>query len=70
MSSSFGTLFRVTTFGESHGQGVGAVIDGCPPKIPLDETDIQPQLDRRRPAQSRLTTTRKEADRAKRSVHR
>jgi len=63
MSSSFGTLFRVTTFGESHGQGVGAVIDGCPPKIPLDETDIQPQLDRRRPAQSELTTTRKEADR-------
>jgi len=63
MSSSFGTLFRVTTFGESHGQGVGAVIDGCPPKIPLDETDIQPQLDRRRPAQSELTTPRKEADR-------
>lgn len=63
MSSSFGTLFRVTTFGESHGQGVGAVIDGCPPKLPLDETDIQPQLDRRRPAQSELTTPRKEADR-------
>ncbi len=63
MSSSFGTLFRVTTFGESHGQGVGAVIDGCPPKMPLDETDIQPQLDRRRPAQSELTTPRKEADR-------
>ena len=63
MSSSFGTPFRVTTFGESHGQGVGAVIDGCPPKMPLDETDIQPQLDRRRPAQSKLTTTRKEADR-------
>jgi len=63
MSSSFGTLFRVTTFGESHGQGVGAVIDGCPPKTRLDETDIQPQLDRRRPAQSKLTTTRKEADR-------
>ena len=63
MSSSFGTLFRVTTFGESHGQGVGAVIDGCLPKMPLDETDIQPQLDRRRPAQSKLTTTRKEADR-------
>jgi chorismate synthase len=63
MSSSFGTLFRVTTFGESHGQGVGAVIDGCPPKTPLDETDIQPQLDRRRPAQSKLTTTREEADR-------
>ena len=41
MSSTFGTLFRITTFGESHGQGVGAVIDGCPPKIPLDEADIQ-----------------------------
>jgi chorismate synthase len=64
MSSTFGTLFRVTTFGESHGQGVGVVIDGCPPKMPLDETDIQPQLDRRRPAQSELTTPREEADRA------
>ena len=63
MSSSFGTLFRITTFGESHGQGVGAVIDGCPPQLPLDETDIQPQLDRRRPAQSELTTSREEADR-------
>jgi chorismate synthase len=63
MSSSFGTLFRITTFGESHGQGVGVVIDGCPPKLPLDETDIQPQLDRRRPGQSKLTTARKEADR-------
>jgi chorismate synthase len=63
MSSTFGTLFRVTTFGESHGQGVGAVIDGCPPQMPLDETDIQPQLDRRRPAQSELTTPREEADR-------
>jgi chorismate synthase len=63
MSSTFGALFRVTTFGESHGQGVGAVIDGCPPGISLDETDIQPQLDRRRPAQSKLTTSRKEADR-------
>ena len=63
MSSSFGTLFRITTFGESHGQGVGAVIDGCPSKLPLDESDIQPQLDRRRPAQSELTTPREEADR-------
>ena len=63
MSSTFGMLFRVTTFGESHGQGVGAVIDGCPPKIPLEESDIQPQMDRRRPAQSELTTSRKEADR-------
>ncbi len=61
-SSTLGTLFRVTTFGESHGLGVGAVIDGCPPKIPLTEDDIQPQLDRRRPAQSELTTSRKEAD--------
>jgi chorismate synthase len=63
MSNSFGNLFRITTFGESHGQGVGAVIDGCPPRMPLDETDIQPQLDRRRPAQSKLTTPRQEADR-------
>jgi chorismate synthase len=63
MSSSFGTLFRVTTFGESHGRGVGAVVDGCPPGISLNETDIQPQLDRRRPAQSKLTTSREEADR-------
>ena len=59
MSSSFGTLFRITTFGESHGQGVGAVIDGCPSQMPLDETDIQPQLDRRRPAQSELTTPKR-----------
>lgn len=63
MSSSFGTLFRVSTFGESHGYGVGAVVDGCPPEIPLDEADIQPQLDRRRPGQSELTTPRNEADR-------
>ncbi len=63
MSSSFGTLFRVTTFGESHGAGVGAVIDGCPPKIKLSKTDIQAQLNRRRPGQSKLTTARKEADR-------
>ncbi len=62
MSSSFGTLFRVTTFGESHGPCIGAVVDGCPPKISLSEADIQPQLDRRRPAQSRLTTARNEAD--------
>lgn len=62
MSSTFGTLFRVTTFGESHGKGVGAVIDGCPPGIPLCEADIQPQLDRRRPGQSALTTPREETD--------
>ncbi len=62
MSSTFGTAFRVTTFGESHCKGVGAVIDGCPPGIELGEADIQPQLDRRRPGQSKLTTDRQEAD--------
>ena len=63
MSSSFGTLFRVTTFGESHGVGVGAVVDGCPANLELCEADIQVQLDRRRPGQSELTTPRQEADR-------
>ena len=60
--SSFGTLFRVTTFGESHCAGVGAVVDGVPPGLRLSEADIQPQLTRRRPGQSRLTTPRAEAD--------
>ena len=49
MSSTFGTVFRVTTFGESHGKGVGAVVDGCPPGLAINEADIQSQLDRRRP---------------------
>jgi len=62
MSSTFGTLFRVTTFGESHGKSVGAILDGCPANLPLTEADIQPQLDRRRPGQSSLTTPREEAD--------
>lgn len=62
MSSSFGTLFRVTTFGESHCRAVGVVIDGCPPGLSLTEYDIQPQLDRRRPGQSTLSTDRQEAD--------
>ncbi|MDA1044579.1 MAG: chorismate synthase, partial [Verrucomicrobia bacterium] len=62
MSSSFGTLFRITTFGESHCKQVGVVVDGCPPRLPLVEADIQPQLDRRRPGQSNLTTPRKESD--------
>ena len=63
MGNSFGQLFRVTTFGESHGGGIGVVIDGCPPRIDLSEADIQRELDRRRPGQSKLTTQRKEADR-------
>ena len=63
MSSTLGTIFRVTTFGESHCKGVGAVVDGCPPGIALSEADIQPQLDRRRPGQSKLTTDRQETDR-------
>jgi chorismate synthase len=62
MSSTFGTLFRTTTFGESHGKAVGAIVDGCPSNLPLTEADIQPQLDRRRPGQSALTTPRDEAD--------
>ncbi len=62
MSSSFGTIFRATTFGESHGPAVGAVVDGCPARIPLDAADIQLLLDRRRPGQSALTTQRKEQD--------
>ena len=62
MSSSFGTLFRVTTWGESHGPGVGVVIDGCPPRIPIAADEIQIELDRRRPGQSAITTQRKEPD--------
>ncbi|KAK8671632.1 hypothetical protein V6N13_038222 [Hibiscus sabdariffa] len=60
--STFGNYFRVTTFGESHGGGVGCIVDGCPPRIPLSETDLQVDLDRRRPGQSRITTPRKETD--------
>ena len=63
MSSQLGTIFRIATFGESHGGGVGVVIDGCPPRLPLAIEDIQRDLDRRRPGQSRLTTPRQEADR-------
>lgn len=61
-SSTFGTLFKVSTFGESHGKGVGAIVDGCPPRLPLTEADIQPQLDRRRPGQSAVSTPRQESD--------
>nr|MEE4268613.1 chorismate synthase [Candidatus Krumholzibacteria bacterium] len=63
MSSSFGHLFRITTFGESHGGGVGVIIDGCPSRLALGPEDIQLQLDRRRPGQGALTTPRNEADR-------
>ncbi len=64
MASSFGKIFRITTFGESHGGGVGVVVDGCPPRLELDAGLIQRDLDRRRPGQSRLTTPRQEEDRA------
>lgn len=64
MSSSLGTLFRISTWGESHGPGVGVVIDGCPPRLPLTVEDIQRELDRRRPGQSKIVTPRKEDDRA------
>ena len=60
--NSFGHTFSITTFGESHGGAVGVVIDGCPPGLPLAESDIQPELDRRRPGQSSITTPRKEED--------
>jgi chorismate synthase len=63
MGNTFGHLFRVTTFGESHGGGIGVVVDGCPPNIDMSEADIQRELDRRRPGQSKLTTQRKEEDR-------
>jgi chorismate synthase len=62
MASSFGQLFRITTWGESHGGGVGVVVDGCPPRLKLSEADIQPDLDRRRPGQSKIVTPRKEYD--------
>ncbi|WOB41815.1 chorismate synthase [Thermoleptolyngbya oregonensis NK1-22] len=63
MGSTFGHLFRITTFGESHGGGVGVVIDGCPPRVEISEADIQTELDRRRPGQSHIVTPRKEEDR-------
>jgi chorismate synthase len=63
--NTFGHLFRVTTFGESHGAAIGCVVDGCPPRIPLTEADIQPYLDKRRPGQSRFTTQRREPDAVK-----
>ena len=63
--NTFGHLFRFTTFGESHGAAIGCVVDGCPPRIPLTEADIQVYLDKRRPGQSRFTTQRQEPDAVK-----
>ena len=63
--NTFGHLFRVTTFGESHGAALGCVVDGCPPRIPLTAAEIQSELDRRRPGQSRFTTQRREFDQVK-----
>ena len=62
MANTFGHLFRITTWGESHGGGVGVVVDGCPPRLKLSEADIQPELDRRRPGQSRIVSPRREPD--------
>jgi chorismate synthase len=65
VSNTFGTLFRLTTFGESHGVGIGGIVDGCPPRVSLDLAAVQRQVDRRRPGQSSLTTARQEADRVR-----
>lgn len=65
MGNSFGTLFTLTSWGESHGKYMGVVVDGCPPSLPLNEADIQRELDRRRPGQSAITTPRQEEDRAR-----
>ena len=62
MSSSFGKIFRVSTFGESHGGAVGVILDGCPPKLKIDVDFIQNELDRRKPGQSTITTSRNEED--------
>lgn len=63
--NTFGHLFRVTTWGESHGPAIGCVVDGCPPGIPLSEDDLQAWLDKRRPGQTRYTSQRREPDRAR-----
>src|SRR5690606_4623070 len=60
--NTFGHLFRVTTWGESHGPAIGAIVDGCPPRIPVSEAEIQTWMDKRRPGQSRFTTQRREPD--------
>ena len=63
MGNTFGTIFRLSTFGESHGPAVGVTVDGCPGGVPVAVDDVQAELDRRRPGQSDLTTPREEADR-------
>ncbi|MEL7460032.1 MAG: chorismate synthase, partial [Pseudomonadota bacterium] len=60
--NTYGHIFRVTTWGESHGPALGATVDGCPPGVPLDETAIQVWLDKRKPGQNKFTTQRREAD--------
>ena len=62
MGNTFGKIFRLTTFGESHGEAIGGIIDGCPAGLELDNKNIQKQLDRRQPGQSKITTQRKESD--------
>ena len=62
MGNSFGTIFKISTWGESHGGGIGVVLDGCPPGLPISEEEIQIELDRRKPGQSKITTQRKESD--------
>ena len=64
MGNTFGRMFRLTTWGESHGDAIGVVVDGCPPGLPLAAEDIQIDLDRRRPGQSDISTQRRESDRA------
>src|SRR5580704_13730369 len=64
-SNTFGTLFKYTTWGESHGPAIGCIVDGVPPRLPLGEADIQHWLDRRKPGQSRFTTQRRESDSVK-----
>ncbi len=63
--NSFGTLFKVTTFGESHGNALGCIVDGCPPRMTLQESDIQTYLDKRKPGQSKYTSQRRERDQVK-----
>ena len=65
MGNSFGNLFKITTFGESHGVGLGVTIDGCPAGVPIDEDFIQHEMDRRKPGQSKITTQRREGDEVK-----